>query len=126
MTDVTARPWWDWREMPAALYVASRTSPLDSVSGRVPDDPDRGWKPYPGAQPCKSDPATLGCLTQRARELNHCPGLGFYCDHVTGLWLPGDPLWLPPWLANIAARSEWAALVAACDAAPSTSKERSP
>jgi hypothetical protein len=130
MTDVTARPWWLWMEgmrtsRGLRVYSVKPPLPLGIREGDQRARPECGALPY-NAQPDTEDAATLGCLTQRARELNQCPGLGFYCDHVTGLWLPGDPMWLPPWLANIAARSEWAALVAACDAAPSTSKERSP
>jgi hypothetical protein len=131
MTDVTARPWWRWESMVGAVVtdygagvrVCGVTK--DYLHGAAVETPAHNHGPVwmrLRKERCTAvdteDAATLGCLTQRARELNQCPGLGFYCDHVTGLWLPGDPMWLPPWLKHIAARSEWAALVAACDAAP--------
>ena len=126
--DVTRRPWWDWRKMPGARYIAERGPVLAAVSGRVPDDAPRDWKPYPHATPDPTDPATLGCLLALARELTGDQTLHASCRR--SLLIPGDSAsgWTDgPWDAVVSSYSvritiasgldEWSALVAACDAA---------
>ena len=62
----------------------------------------------------EDDPATLGCLTQRARELWGDPRLHVTPHPVRGLWYAHDRE------GRVVATgpTEFAALLAACDAAP--------
>ncbi len=121
MTDVTARPWWDWRKMGGARYIADRGPKHDPVCARVPSGLYCGMEPCPGARPDESDPATIGCLTQRARDLHNDPGL-FARPRIGG---PGWVVIGGTRVLLVEGPTEWAALVAACDAAPSTIKETS-
>ena len=103
--------------MPGMAWVALRKAPLDHVRNRIPDTFVRADL-YPGAQPVDDDPGTLGCLTQRARELWGAPVVA----RVVGVFADGSLEWaacdLPGRDPMYGYRSEYAALLAACDAAP--------
>lgn len=114
MTDVTARPWWRWM-VGMGIWRLSQSSGqihYNRLTEAWPEPDDSGWCPT------ETDPATLGCLTQRARDLWGAP----VCARVVGVFADGTPEWaacdLPGRDPMYGYRSEWAALVAACDAAP--------
>jgi len=118
MSDVTSRAWWRW--MPGMAWVALRKAPLDHVRNRIPDTFVRADL-YPGAQPVEDDPATLGCLTQRARELWGDPKLYTQPSDLPAPWLVwagSEDLFARSGMVPLGmGDTEWAALVAACDAA---------
>jgi len=102
-----------FRWLPGMRYLVLRTSPLESIAGRVPDL-TRGWTHPPGMLPDLSDPATLGCLLALVREAWGDPemhlvlgGAGSGESRVATVVLP-----IP------AGRTEAEALVAALEAAP--------
>jgi hypothetical protein len=118
MTDVTARPWWLWMEgmrtsRGLRVYSVKPPLPLGIREGDQRARPECGALPY-NAQPDTEDPATLGCLTQRARDLWGDPRL-----HVRSITTgPGWMVVLRTRADTFTGPTEWAALVAACDAAP--------
>mgnify|MGYP003557854328 CR=1 FL=1 len=113
MSDVTSRAWWRW--MPG-MRDTRGCRLTDRGSWDMPDGWDAaafaadGYAHHPDAE----DPATLGCLTQRARELWGDPRLHVTPHPVRGLWYAHDRE------GRVVATgpTEFAALLAACDAAP--------
>lgn len=113
MSDVTSRAWWRW--MPG-MRDTRGCRLTDRGSWDMPDGWDAaafaadGYAHHPDAE----DPATLGCLTQRARELWRDPRLHVTPHPVRGLWYAHDRE------GRVVATgpTEFAALLAACDAAP--------
>ena len=110
---------WRWR--PGMRYLVPRTSPLESIAGRVPDL-TRGWTRPPGMLSDLTDPATLGCLLALVREAWGDPRLvAIYCEAAH----PGQS---EGWAVQCADNrlpvagedypSEAEALVAALEAAP--------
>jgi hypothetical protein len=73
----------NWRWLPGARWVAVRKAPLVPIVDRVPDTPSREWRPYPGAVPDFTDPATVGCLEALVRELH---GQDVYVVPRDGQW----------------------------------------
>ena len=111
MSDVTSRAWWRWME--AMRY---RYHDLDEWD-RVETLPDGRVRQPIGAVPDETDPATLGCLLARARELWGVPTActGTFPHHAGLDWYVSG---LPCGVAPTRAATEFAALLAACDAAP--------
>ena len=113
MSDVTSRAWWRW--MPG-MRDTRGCRLTDRGSWDMPDGWDAaafaadGYAHHPDAE----DPATLGCLTQRARELWGDPRLHVTPHPVRGLWYAHDR----EGRVVAAGPTEFAALLAACDAAP--------
>lgn len=121
MSDVTSRPWWRWRAgMRTAcglrVYAVRSAHPAGVREDDLRARPDVRALPY-NARPNETDPATIGCLTQQARELWGAPVVA----RVVGVFADGSPEWaacdLPGRDPMYGYRSEFAALVAACDAA---------
>ena len=116
MSDVTSRAWWRW--MPG-MRDTRGCRLTDRGSWDMPDGWDAaafaadGYAHHPDAE----DPATLGCLTQRARELWGVPTActGTFPHHAGLDWYVSG---LPCGVAPTRAATEFAALLAACDAAP--------
>ena len=129
MSDVTSRAWWRW--MPGMVDQHGRCI-IDVNTGRnegVPvewadaiacdvvemyERPDDARAEWADAVPDETDPTTLGCLTQRAREL-------WGARAHTIPTLDGWVVWAVVgrhWERVGEAGTELAALVAACDAAP--------
>lgn len=119
MSDPTSRPWWRWRTgMRTAcglrVYVVDTYGQALGVR-----ENDRRARPEVcalphDAQPAPDDPGTLGCLTQRARDLHNDPKLHVTPHPIRGLWYAYDRH------GRVIATgpTEFAALLAACDAAP--------
>ena len=113
MSDVTSRAWWRW--MPG-MRDTRGCRLTDRGSWDMPDGWDAaafaadGYAHHPDAE----DPATLGCLTQRARDLWGDPAAGTW-------WSDCDEVWYvragPAYMTS-SGPTEYAALLAACDAAP--------
>lgn len=125
--DVTRRPWWRW--MPGMRWRLSATCDpgghdLGRTAGRVDemwravDDTGRVLMSHDNIVPDPTDPATLGCLLARARELCGGPVVA----RVVGLFPTGKMEWaacdMPGRESMYGYPSEYAALIAACDAAP--------
>ena len=119
MSDVTSRAWWRWAtgmRTACGLRVYDVDAHGRALGIRENDQrtrPETVGLPH-DAQPAPDDPGTLGCLTQRARELWGDPTLSAWrseCDEVwyvrcrRGYMTSRGP-------------TEYAALLAACDAAP--------
>ena len=134
MSDVTSRPWFRWA---TGMRTACGLRVYAISAGGIPlgvRENDRRARPEVcalphDAQPAPDDPATLGCLTQRAREMWGDPTISTVCRRR--LRIPDDPAsgWdVGPWSAVSTSYSvtieiatgptEFAALLAACDAAP--------
>ena len=119
MSDVTSRAWFRWA---TGMRTACGLRVYAISAGGIPlgiRENDRRARPEVcalphDAQPAPDDPATLGCLTQRARELwgprtHTIPTLdGWVVWAVVGRH----------WERVGEAGTELAALLAACDAAP--------
>ena len=118
MSDVTSRAWWRW--MPG-MRDTRGCRLTDRGSWDMPDGWDAaafaadGYAHHPDAE----DPATLGCLTQRARELwGDDAHLGIN-HRDPSEWIVWARLGAAGWWTVVArGPTEFAALLAACDAAP--------
>jgi hypothetical protein len=143
MTDVTARPWWRWESMVGAVVtdygagVRIYGVTNDYLHGAAVETPANNHGPVwmrLRKERCTAvdteDAATLGCLTQRARDLWGDPDA-----YVRPHSAPSGEVWTLHAMVRDGLRSErapivdadgrwisgtteWAALVAACDAAP--------
>lgn len=129
MSDVTSRAWWRWAtgmRTACGLRVYDVDAHGRALGIRENDQrtrPETVGLPH-DAQPAPDDPGTLGCLTQRARELwgddahigiNHRdPSEWIVCARL------GAAGW---WTVVARGPTEFAALLAACDAAPVNTKE---
>jgi hypothetical protein len=130
MSDVTARPWWRWESMVGAVVTDYGAGvricgvTKDYLHGAAVEAPTNNHGPVwmrLRKERCTAvdteDAATLGCLTQRARELWGAPKActGTFPHHAGLDWYVSG---LPCGVVPTRAATEWAALVAACDAAP--------
>ena len=124
MSDVTSRAWFRWTP---GMRTACGLRVYAISAGGIPlgiRENDRRARPEVcalphDAQPAPDDPATLGCLTQRARELWGDPNL-YARPRMYG---PGWIVLLDVEPLTFEGDTELAALAAACDAAPVSTKE---
>jgi len=117
MSDVTARPWWLWMEGMGIWRLSASSGQVhhNRLTEAWPEPDDSGWCPT------ESDPATIGCLTQRARDLWGDPKLYTQPSDLPAPWLVwagSEDLFARSGMVPLGmGDTEWAALVAACDAA---------
>jgi hypothetical protein len=131
MTDVTARPWWRWESMLGAVVTDYGAGvricgvTKDYLHGAAVETPANNHGPVwmrLRKERCTAvnteDAATIGCLTQRARDLWGDPDLCVVRSPITGDWHAGSPRTFGDAdRTPCRGPTEWAALVAACDAA---------
>jgi hypothetical protein len=128
MTDVTARPWWRWESMLGAVVTDYGAGvricgvTKDHIHGAAVEEPTNNHGPVwmrLRKERCTAvdteDAATLGCLTQRARELWGDPHAHTRFSRSRELWEVSVRHEL---CRGLCGPTEYAALLAACDAAP--------